>query len=266
MSLEAPLFPLELERHIFELAAFSHCGMIPTLLRVARRVLVWIEPLLYRVVRVKVSPVGTTRHAGTTYVTRQTFRSKPPSVFQKAIRHVVLDAVSGWPPQDLGEIIGLAALIPSTHPWLLPALGQIQARRLYIFLEHLFRDLTIDLTHPMFASVTHFDVFDNVGASDDPIHSQFSLLPSLTHLCLNDDIPSHVLQTVLADSIARNPPVADRRFVVVIWEDYWADWERGARDGKDFWARADDFMAQKLNGEIEASCYWLDATVLDDEE
>jgi hypothetical protein len=41
MSLEAPLFPLELERHIFELAAFSHCGMIPTLLRVARRVLVW---------------------------------------------------------------------------------------------------------------------------------------------------------------------------------------------------------------------------------
>jgi hypothetical protein len=237
-----------------------------------------IEPLLYRVVRVKVSPVGTTRHAGATYVTRQTFRSKPPSFFQKAIRHVVLDAVSGWPPQDLGEclqdctgIIGLAALIPSTHPWLLPALGQIQARRLYIFLEHLFRDLTIDLTHPMFASVTHFDVFDNVGASDDPIHSQFSLLPSLTHLCLNDDIPSHVLQTVLADcgtlrvlanlfssyrrgdaeAIARNPPVADRRFVVVIWEDYWADWERGARGGKDFWARADDFMAQKLNGEIE---------------
>ncbi|KAF7311851.1 hypothetical protein MIND_00195800 [Mycena indigotica] len=39
--------PPELEREVFETAALLHRGTIPHMLRVARRVLVWIEPYLY---------------------------------------------------------------------------------------------------------------------------------------------------------------------------------------------------------------------------
>ncbi|KAJ7131271.1 hypothetical protein C8R44DRAFT_850069, partial [Mycena epipterygia] len=49
-------FPPEREREIFEIAALLYPGAIPILLRVARRVLVWIEPLLYRVVYVNGHP------------------------------------------------------------------------------------------------------------------------------------------------------------------------------------------------------------------
>ncbi|KAJ7659091.1 hypothetical protein DFH06DRAFT_1130657 [Mycena polygramma] len=43
-----PNLPPELERHIFELAALSHPMLIPNMIRVAWRVKLWIEPLLYR--------------------------------------------------------------------------------------------------------------------------------------------------------------------------------------------------------------------------
>ncbi|KAJ7213780.1 hypothetical protein C8J57DRAFT_288477 [Mycena rebaudengoi] len=43
-----PAFPPELEREIFEMAAIDIPQSMPQLVRVARRVCVWIEPLLYR--------------------------------------------------------------------------------------------------------------------------------------------------------------------------------------------------------------------------
>jgi hypothetical protein len=236
-----------------------------------------VDPFLYPVVRFTVSPAITPPRSGVAFVTRRTFLSKPPGFFQRTIQYVILDALSDWPTQEMVEllqnctgIIGLASLITTPHSWLLPVLGQIHVQRLYILLAELFDDLTIDLTHPMFSSVTHFDVFDSVDSPRDPIHGQLSLLPALTHLCLNNHVPFNVLRTVLrdcrtlrvlanlfssvrrdnAEALARNIPLQDPRFVVVLWEDYWADWERGAGGRKDFWARADDFVEQKLNGEI----------------
>ncbi|KAJ7677784.1 hypothetical protein DFH06DRAFT_560623 [Mycena polygramma] len=44
----APAFPLEIELEIFTTAAILYDETIPSLLRVAHRVLIWIEPLLYR--------------------------------------------------------------------------------------------------------------------------------------------------------------------------------------------------------------------------
>ncbi|KAJ7928326.1 hypothetical protein B0H13DRAFT_2311607 [Mycena leptocephala] len=46
-----PAFPPDLEREIFGTTALMYPGEMPTLLRVARRVLIWIEPLLYRVTK-----------------------------------------------------------------------------------------------------------------------------------------------------------------------------------------------------------------------
>ncbi|KAK7062466.1 hypothetical protein R3P38DRAFT_3167467 [Favolaschia claudopus] len=51
-----PVFPVELEREIFEHTALMFPHSIPSLLRVARHVYIWIEPLLYRVIRVGEHP------------------------------------------------------------------------------------------------------------------------------------------------------------------------------------------------------------------
>ncbi|KAJ7069411.1 hypothetical protein C8F01DRAFT_1112536 [Mycena amicta] len=51
MSLIGPVFLPELEREIFEITGWLHRTRIPTLLRVARRVYIWLRPVLYRVLR-----------------------------------------------------------------------------------------------------------------------------------------------------------------------------------------------------------------------
>ncbi|KAJ6559807.1 hypothetical protein B0H19DRAFT_1145834 [Mycena capillaripes] len=46
-----PVLPLDLEREIFEFTALLYPAKLPTLLRVCRRVHSWLEPLLFRVLR-----------------------------------------------------------------------------------------------------------------------------------------------------------------------------------------------------------------------
>ncbi|KAJ7432602.1 hypothetical protein B0H11DRAFT_2260318 [Mycena galericulata] len=47
--MSSPVFPLDVERLIFELAATVHRGDIPRLILVASWVHVWLEPILYSV-------------------------------------------------------------------------------------------------------------------------------------------------------------------------------------------------------------------------
>ncbi|KAJ7234916.1 hypothetical protein C8J57DRAFT_1531192 [Mycena rebaudengoi] len=80
-----PAFPPELEQKIFEAAALAHPGMIPTFLRVAQRVRIWIEPFLYRVIWFD----SEERVAAQTTA----LRSKPPSFF-KEVRHLFFDGTN----------------------------------------------------------------------------------------------------------------------------------------------------------------------------
>ncbi|KAJ7201744.1 hypothetical protein C8J57DRAFT_1543705 [Mycena rebaudengoi] len=164
MSLEAPLFPLELERHIFELAAFSHRGIIPTLLRVAR-VLVWsvfVAAFCPRQGFTGWDDASCRRHLchspGIPVETPQLLPELPfdmsfsmqsqtghhrkwSSVFRAAQELLALQ--HSYPPRIHGFF----------RPW-----GKFK-RADYISFWRTY----LDLTHPMFASVTHFDVFDNVS-------------------------------------------------------------------------------------------------------
>jgi hypothetical protein len=45
--------------------------------------------------------------------------------------------------------------------------------------------------------------------------------------------------------------VVDARLVVATYIDYYSDWERGAKGGKDIWIRAEEFMTRKRRGEVE---------------
>ncbi|KAJ7657807.1 hypothetical protein DFH06DRAFT_1197194, partial [Mycena polygramma] len=74
-------FPLELERDIFETAAARDRNLIPTLLRVCRRVHVWVEPLLYTVIDI-------TGHSGDPLLA--VVESKPATLLKNAVRHAYL--------------------------------------------------------------------------------------------------------------------------------------------------------------------------------
>ncbi|KAJ7618285.1 hypothetical protein DFH06DRAFT_1012088 [Mycena polygramma] len=96
--MDRPVFPLDLKREIFETMALLHPSQIPTLLRVARRVLCWIEPLLYRTLRITESNPGMAR------AHLKAMKSKPP-VFFRAVRHIILDSSRILPLADSKDLL-----------------------------------------------------------------------------------------------------------------------------------------------------------------
>ncbi|KAJ7195761.1 hypothetical protein GGX14DRAFT_545819 [Mycena pura] len=67
-----------------EISAIRHPEIAPVLLRVARRVLIWIEPLLYRVMR-----VGKSRRRAAAFL--EATKTKPPAFFADSVRVLCFD-------------------------------------------------------------------------------------------------------------------------------------------------------------------------------
>ncbi|KAJ7204221.1 hypothetical protein C8J57DRAFT_386077 [Mycena rebaudengoi] len=93
-----PAFPEDLERCIFESAAFFHADCIPALLLVAHRVKIWIEPLFYKVVTIYGLPRETVPKPNTIFrhsvpALYGLMKSKPASFFPDNVRHVQLAGV-----------------------------------------------------------------------------------------------------------------------------------------------------------------------------
>ncbi|KAF8169171.1 hypothetical protein K438DRAFT_240411 [Mycena galopus ATCC 62051] len=272
--------PPELEREIFKIAALSHFGTIPSLLRVARRVLEWIEPLLYRVLIIDDCPSSA---AG-----RRVFQLKP-NVLANGVQHVLLLGRRPWSMEDIYALLRLCgsrlrSLAGNSDPELLPTLSHLsQLRRWVGNLGSLFGShFAIDLSISPFRTLTHMDIWDNISADDAVICPGLAALPCLTHLGLNhrrhNHISSHgvVVPRILAQCLhlqvlvsmqhssavpllaLDDPPTTDVRFVVSFVHDYWKDWQVGARGGTDFWVAVADFVARKRRGEIEASCFLLE--------
>lgn len=53
-----------------------------------------------------------------------------------------------------------------------------------------------------------------------------------------------------------NPPVCDVRFVIGLLQDYWKDWEAGAKGFPDCWAEGDTFVACERNGLTERTAFF----------
>ncbi|KAF8169151.1 hypothetical protein K438DRAFT_1855752 [Mycena galopus ATCC 62051] len=273
------VFPPELEREIFEVAALSDSKTIPSLLRVARRVLEWIEPLLYRV----------------TFINRSSRQTQPclralrlkPYLLANGVRHLLLNLTSApnWTEDDARvllqlcgpRLVSFAGVTPLLQPMLLPMLHMSQLRRWAACLADLFGSYrAIDLSLSFFRTITHMDLFDEVKDDDTVICPGLAALPCLTHLCVNETAPhliprilgqcTHLMVLVLmvydivqVQDIANNPPTTDVRFIVSSGiDDYWGDWKIGVEGGTDFWVAADAFIAQRRRGEIQASCCLLD--------
>ncbi|KAJ6476346.1 hypothetical protein C8R45DRAFT_1009708 [Mycena sanguinolenta] len=267
-----PVLPPELEREIFEITALSDFHRIPCLLRLARRVLEWIEPLLYRVVVVEHSPMADAY--------RRMLRQKP-DVLAKGVQHLLVTSLSNWPKEDVHSLLRLCApqLLslagsPTIYkPTLLPIFSHMtQLRRWVGSLKNLFAGYpAVDLSLPVFHTITHMDILDNFTIENNVVIAGLAVLPCLTHLCLDRSTLGHiprilarcahlqvlVFRTFRAKEVADNPPTTDVRFVVIQIGGYWKDWKVGIRGGIDFWAAADEFVARKRLGDIEVSCFLL---------
>ncbi|KAJ7171433.1 hypothetical protein C8R46DRAFT_1190747 [Mycena filopes] len=259
-----PVLPAELERDIFETTALLHPKTIPPLLRVARRVLIWIEPFLYRVTRFEV-PQNPRILA---------LLQKPPEFRNLAVRHLVLLATGDDALRLLNTCKGITTLgIGSSSPESSTALASIlpdsRIRRLAMRLPR----ISPELRRSLFAAITHLVIFEIVPDILTSFCAEIPHLPTLTHCSFfyfPDRMPRDAFLQVLAESprlhllllqtsassyhdlVKDVPAVHDVRFVLArALGVYWDVWD-------EYWSRAEEFIAKKRGREIAETRYWLD--------
>ncbi|KAJ6496078.1 hypothetical protein C8R45DRAFT_153526 [Mycena sanguinolenta] len=256
--------PPELERVIFELVAWEEPSMIKTLILVAKRVCVWIEPELYRVLLFN-SLESAER-------LQKIIESKPPEFLQKHVHHLALSTIGR---SDVTRVLSICTNVQDLALWtgktdteLLSELRNLtNLRHLSINLFDLFGGHTkFQLPGPdellPFAHITHLDVFSSLPARLWPF---FGMLPCLTHLSFSDTYVPGLVQTALdtcavlqllavvwtyqvhGESGADMSAISDPRFCEVWCNAYAEDWEEGAHGRIDFWYRAE--VARQLRSE-----------------
>ncbi|KAF7369274.1 P-type phospholipid transporter [Mycena venus] len=149
--------PTELEQEIFTMAATIHEETMPTLLRVARRVFVWVEPLLYRTLMFD----GTTGETAFS-IAVQSIQAKSPAFVHE----------NNLTPAMVPFILTLQHLRRLTSPTA-------------------FHQLSRPATLAAFMGIAHLDLHSHYNGSDLAI-IQSPLSLSLTHLAvprLGNDYP-----------------------------------------------------------------------------
>ncbi|KAJ7451506.1 hypothetical protein B0H11DRAFT_2075856 [Mycena galericulata] len=292
-SLTLPTLPVELEKEIFEIAAYSRPLCIPKLMLVAWRVKIWVKPLLYRIVVLLGDLWGRLcldAREGYPYEDDQIFtriRSTPTSVFRNSVRHLCLNLVSNpvvefilTASSGLEDLWILQDGAPNAS--LLPIIGPLPLKRLHCRLEYLFTPNTqIDFTHPLFSHLTHLELFTGSNLVLPELWSGLALIPCLTHLSFNYENFLHlspmilntckflrVLAFMMVDQseyptlIEDHPELKDLakdpRFVQMACCQYIKDWQMGALTGVDYWSRAEEFIAKRKSGEIDPLQYLIE--------
>ncbi|KAJ7174144.1 hypothetical protein C8R43DRAFT_636449 [Mycena crocata] len=272
-----PLLPMDLEREIFEFAAFSHPQGIPRLALVAWRVKAWVEPILYKslcVTGATVSSVNSTHRRITLDAFNEAIQLKPPSFFHDYVHHLCIALHEAHPRAVLATcdgVVDLALFHSSAESWLLPFLAKMPLARLSTSLDGLFTG-SVDFGHPIFSRLTHLDVHDSMGSNDrEDWAIGIPQIPHLTHLSFLDTHRPPFIQTVLAGCrllkalilVYSDIPAYgmeeegleyfanDTRSVVVVVQKYLEDWEVGADGGEDYWVKADEFIRKRQSGETK---------------
>ncbi|KAF8174593.1 hypothetical protein K438DRAFT_1939821 [Mycena galopus ATCC 62051] len=264
-----PRFPPELEREILETTVSLYPHTIPRLLRVTRRFLTWIEPLLYN----RVSIPGLQEKSGNGAAILRAIERKPADFFPKAVRHLYLFAMDWtlfnsrapdrWSDGELGKVlractgvVNLLLIGDLAKPKLLPMVADMRPKRLLLLAELMSPHL--DHTLPLFHNISHLFLGDSgkrggVIQAGWPMLENLALLPSLTHLGLASCTALDVVSSLLSDCphlrclivsahevIPDLEDLHDHRLVLMIkTQNIVEDWEVGTRGGRDIWVRAD---------------------------
>ncbi|KAJ7187808.1 hypothetical protein C8R46DRAFT_1052638 [Mycena filopes] len=278
-----PRLPLDIERRIFELVAFSKPIDAPPLLRVAWRVKHWIEPLLYRILIV--TPTGE-RWDGIPSIRATTLLnrigSKPAAFFASSVRYLCLlnpglGAMDSFAVDAILRACTGVTTLSSGHirgPAQLDALATLDG--LHTLTAHLdwisWKDVRPSLEHPAFRNITHLEL-----PPDHAYLTDHLTMPRLTHLAFHDDSILAVLPVLLGDYpqlqcvvfLARmgmagmlrtqeyfKPLLSDDRCVAVELGEEGTTTRsliRGAAVGDDYWRRADRLIAARRAKTVDRS-------------
>ncbi|KAF7303537.1 hypothetical protein MIND_00582900 [Mycena indigotica] len=262
-TVATPVLPPELERVVFELAAWRDKETMCTLVLVARRVNIWIGPLRYRV-RLVTFQSGNidalwqlidncpasrihTRHLAVCRLTLHTEDDIATSSIPRILRafpHLVSLRLWSVTPASIADFHLLHAL---------PAL-----RRLAINLVAIFSERTPGPDPPPapLLHVTHLELFHQRAHfhGDVPdlnlMRSALRCWPALTVLAhvhgpfveRLDGAQQALHAERAAEFAAIDPRLVILRSVLESWEQ---DWERGAWGGWDCWRRAEEVVAAR---------------------
>ncbi|KAJ7058934.1 hypothetical protein C8F01DRAFT_1147581 [Mycena amicta] len=231
----SPSFPPDIERIIFELAAWNDRQTTLSLLLVAHRVWIWIEPLLYRVLLFE------------TIAPLRRMLDTSPARSRRHILHFALD--NGRRSLEDGKnMVPTCPNITNLAVWMGPS-GLFPPVETALSPEQL----------TPFPALSHLEVF---GPNRFPFHSLLNCVPALTHLAFGTEsyvaelvhdalrICNNSLRVVVALAhnlrarIPREAEINDPRFCVVESAHYKAEWILGAWGGRDFWCRAAERLAE----------------------
>ncbi|KAJ7059418.1 hypothetical protein C8F01DRAFT_1144412 [Mycena amicta] len=271
-----PRFPRELEQEIFETAAELHPRTVITLLRVARRVHFWLEPLLYRYVHLQENggpSEDAFLHAAS---------SQPPGFLARGVRRVLLDfSLQPLDAELLSQIyhaiLAISTMMdPKMNAEIGPLIESLTLHRLAVCLDQLMPSLTSKDTDA-FRFLTHLEVFDDLTADTCQRISPFLVaLPALTHLAFNEMLDAAMMQQLLdgcvhlqvfvilsmmsgssthrrAERWAVELPIRDPRVVVTVYERWF---ECISEESVSYWCAAERFVEQKKLGWIDANEFW----------
>ncbi|KAJ7160463.1 hypothetical protein C8R46DRAFT_1286307 [Mycena filopes] len=254
-----PKLPVELEREIFILATSDiHIRDIRSIIMVARRVRLWVTPILYR--SFLVCHRSLVDDAIPLRRTPKEFRKMVLSNSATVTAHIRDLWITTWvDPTHLGQILSTFSTIETLGifgnslliPGRLPALA--------------CRCAALDFTHPMFARLTHLSLRDRPAPDDWASWGGLFDMPCLTHLSFKDFFAPYVVEDVLAKcrtlrllvlktSNARwthEDLTPDVRCVVVFVKNALEDWEAGIGGGDDYWSKAEIICSQRRTSTVE---------------
>ncbi|KAJ7472953.1 hypothetical protein B0H11DRAFT_2236827 [Mycena galericulata] len=232
-------FPPELEREIFETAALLYPEIIPTLLRVARHVLLWkvetqdirskfdirsklntytfhrIEPLLYNVIDISIfeSLSGSGREM------LRRLEAKGADYFSTAVRHLTIfvfewgimgtRSKNVWSKEELERVFCTCTrvqeliILGELAQWnLLSMLADSRPTRLVLVID--VQHPSLNFTQPLFQKLTHLAVGDITSSIQADWKHWLAIfrLPALTHLALAQAaLPTaSLVREILADA------------------------------------------------------------------
>ncbi|KAJ7939759.1 hypothetical protein B0H13DRAFT_1850530 [Mycena leptocephala] len=250
-----PTLPLELERLIFELAAFKHPPSMPSLLLVAHRAKIWIEPHLYKVLVIISDESEDPRWKTPMFIRRyrhirQLLRLRPAAFLRDHVRHVCF--FESHETEIVRELLAVCtATVDLAIPGnggLLSTMDPLPLQRLSVDIHKLFSTFgVVNFRRSFLSNITHLDLRDsNTDAWE--WWSGLASLPRLTHL----HCPSlEVLVVLCSEKIQtqfRPVELPDLRLVMMWVGEWYADWEQGVRGGENYWARADAVIRTRRAG------------------
>ncbi|KAJ7059674.1 hypothetical protein C8F01DRAFT_1295710 [Mycena amicta] len=209
--MDLPHFPRELEREILEIAAERWSHEVPKLLLVAHRVHLWLEPFLYRSIRLGFPYGG---DPSDTMPAQEAFLRmaslKPPSFLAQAVRHVNIDFGDEYcqPEFVLRFIEAPKHCNGITHFTMNNSDQQVGEKFNVVSLAHLrhlcafLRDLMpypvpMNAFLPAFRSLTHLTVLELDPETDPRCLPFLKTLPALTHLALRGDVEADIWSPLL---------------------------------------------------------------------